>query len=158
MCFSCRPFSTSSVFIRKYTSFFVRKCGRWTFWTCGMWSPIRLKKYVIHAFASATFGSFSSTDSFSPEQCNPFKKLVKQLLIPLSWDSKGRHKCVPTDKLSFQHNCRILGKALLTSDLEGIKDELVLLGSCSWLKFLPGMLYLNNAEMGQTCTSTAAVA
>ena len=54
MCFSCRPSSTSSVFIRKYTSFFVRKCGRWTFWTCGMWSPIRLKKYVIHAFASAT--------------------------------------------------------------------------------------------------------
>jgi len=51
--------------------------------------------------------SFSSSDSFSLELCDPFMELAKQVLIPL------------------------FGNSQCSNDMEGIKDELVLLDSCS---------------------------
>ena len=158
MCFSCRPSSTSSVFIRKYTSFFVRKCGRWTFWTCGMWSPIRLKKYVIQAFASATLVASVRLTPFLLNSISPSRNWWSNfwyffLEIPRTDMNVSRQISCPSSITA-----EFWERLFSPSDLEGIKDELVLLGSCSWLKFLPGMLHLNNAEMGQTSTSTAAVA
>ena len=41
--------------------------------------------------------------------------------------------------------------------MEGIKDELVMLDSCSWMKFLSGALNLYNATLGQAPTFTATV-
>ena len=136
--FSCRPSSTSSVFIRKYI-FLCQKMWEMNLPHKRHVIPNTIKEICHPCLCLSHFGSFSSTNSFSTELCNSFKKLVKQILIPLSWDSQSRDECIPTDKLSFQHNCRSLRNFFLTSDLEGIKDKLVLLNSCSALKFLPCM-------------------
>ena len=70
------PSLCKSSFIRLYTAFFIKKCGRWIWFRYGIWSPICQKYRVIRAFKMDTLSDSSQKTGFRFDLVTPWENCL----------------------------------------------------------------------------------